>query len=140
MGLAPRATAPDASSREAEGGIRDDGSLAAALATGCARVALGTAALERPDWVRGNRAARRPDRGRARCPGHDAVGRPQGPDGGELFDVLARLDADGRVRHVLPDVRRDSAGAGRRKARATGGQRGRTRPGLVDSHLLANGP
>ncbi len=60
MGLAPRATAPDASSREAEGGIRDDGSLAAALATGCARVALGTAALERPDWVRA--IARRGDR------------------------------------------------------------------------------
>src|SRR6476660_6061347 len=38
---------------ELSGGIRDDASLAAALATGCARVNIGTAALERPDWVRG---------------------------------------------------------------------------------------
>src|SRR6476660_7687135 len=38
---------------ELSGGIRDESSLAAALATGCARVNIGTAALERPDWVRG---------------------------------------------------------------------------------------
>ena len=38
---------------ELSGGIRDDASLAAALATGCARVNVGTAALESPDWVRG---------------------------------------------------------------------------------------
>lgn len=31
-------------------GIRDDDSLEAALATGCARVNLGTAALENPQW------------------------------------------------------------------------------------------
>ena len=37
---------------ELSGGIRDDDSLAAALATGCERVNIGTAALERPDWVR----------------------------------------------------------------------------------------
>ena len=37
---------------ELSGGIRDDDSLDAALATGCARVNIGTAALERPDWVR----------------------------------------------------------------------------------------
>src|SRR5271154_6222999 len=37
---------------ELSGGIRDDASLSAALATGCARVNLGTAALESPDWVR----------------------------------------------------------------------------------------
>ena len=35
---------------ELSGGIRDDESLAAALATGCARVNLGTAALENPQW------------------------------------------------------------------------------------------
>ena len=44
---------------ELSGGIRDDASLAAALATGAARVNLGTAALESPDWVR------RPSRGTA---------------------------------------------------------------------------
>ena len=36
---------------ELSGGIRDDTSLAAALATGCTRVNLGTAALENPDWT-----------------------------------------------------------------------------------------
>ena len=35
---------------ELSGGIRDDESLTAALATGCARVNLGTAALENPQW------------------------------------------------------------------------------------------
>src|SRR5690349_9423382 len=35
---------------ELSGGIRDDASLGAALATGCARVNLGTAALENPQW------------------------------------------------------------------------------------------
>src|ERR671927_983331 len=33
---------------EMSGGIRDDASLTAALATGCARVNIGTAALENP--------------------------------------------------------------------------------------------
>src|SRR5262249_10100303 len=38
---------------EMSGGIRDDASLERALATGCARVNIGTAAMENPDWVRG---------------------------------------------------------------------------------------
>src|SRR4051812_20337528 len=37
---------------ELSGGIRDDASLEAAMATGCARVNLGTAALENPEWTR----------------------------------------------------------------------------------------
>jgi phosphoribosyl isomerase A len=37
---------------ELSGGIRDDASLARALATGCTRVNIGTAAMENPDWVR----------------------------------------------------------------------------------------
>ena len=52
---------------ELSGGIRDDASLERALATGCARVNLGTAALDDPEWVRaGDRRARRADRRRAR--------------------------------------------------------------------------
>src|SRR5512144_2897976 len=35
---------------EMSGGIRDGESLAAALATGCRRVNIGTAALENPEW------------------------------------------------------------------------------------------
>jgi phosphoribosyl isomerase A len=93
---------------ELSGGIRDDDSLAAALATGCARVNLGTAALERPDWVRaaigqhGDRIAVGLD-----VRGTTLSARGWTEDGGELFDVLARLDADGCVRYVLTDVRRD---------------------------------
>jgi 1-(5-phosphoribosyl)-5-[(5-phosphoribosylamino)methylideneamino] imidazole-4-carboxamide isomerase/N-(5'phosphoribosyl)anthranilate isomerase len=93
---------------ELSGGIRDDDSLAAALATGCARVNLGTAALERPDWVRAA-IARHGDR---IAVGLDVRGttlsaRGWTQDGGELFEVLARLDADGCARYVVTDVRRD---------------------------------
>ena len=67
---------------ELSGGIRDDASLEAALATGAARVNLGTAALESPDWVRvGDRALRRPDRGRPGRARHDA-GRARLDEGG----------------------------------------------------------
>jgi 1-(5-phosphoribosyl)-5-[(5-phosphoribosylamino)methylideneamino] imidazole-4-carboxamide isomerase/N-(5'phosphoribosyl)anthranilate isomerase len=93
---------------ELSGGIRDDASLAAALATGCARVNIGTAALEQPDWVR-EAIARHGDR---IAVGLDVRGttlsaRGWTQDGGELFDVLARLDADGCARYVVTDVRRD---------------------------------
>ncbi|MCW2546408.1 MAG: hisA [Mycobacterium sp.] len=93
---------------ELSGGIRDDASLDAALATGAARVNVGTAALEDPDWVR---------RAIARVGDRIAVGldvrgitlsaRGWTRDGGELFEVLARLDADGCARYVVTDVRRD---------------------------------
>ena len=93
---------------ELSGGIRDDQSLEAALATGCARVNIGTAALENPDWVRAA-IARHGDK---IAVGLDVRGttlsaRGWTQDGGELFDVLARLDADGCARYVLTDVRRD---------------------------------
>jgi 1-(5-phosphoribosyl)-5-[(5-phosphoribosylamino)methylideneamino] imidazole-4-carboxamide isomerase/N-(5'phosphoribosyl)anthranilate isomerase len=93
---------------ELSGGIRDDASLEAALATGCARVNIGTAALEQPDWVR-SAIAKHGDR---IAVGLDVRGttlsaRGWTQDGGELFDVLARLDADGCARYVVTDVRRD---------------------------------
>jgi phosphoribosyl isomerase A len=93
---------------EMSGGIRDDASLVAALATGCRRVNLGTAALENPDWVRqaiatyGDRIAVGLD-----VRGTTLSARGWTQDGGELFDVLARLDADGCARYVVTDVRRD---------------------------------
>jgi 1-(5-phosphoribosyl)-5-[(5-phosphoribosylamino)methylideneamino] imidazole-4-carboxamide isomerase/N-(5'phosphoribosyl)anthranilate isomerase len=93
---------------ELSGGIRDDESLVAALATGCRRVNLGTAALENPDWVRqaigqyGDRIAVGLD-----VRGTTLSARGWTQDGGELFDVLARLDADGCARYVVTDVRRD---------------------------------
>jgi 1-(5-phosphoribosyl)-5-[(5-phosphoribosylamino)methylideneamino] imidazole-4-carboxamide isomerase/N-(5'phosphoribosyl)anthranilate isomerase len=93
---------------ELAGGIRDNDSLAAALGTGCARVNLGTAALERPDWVRAA-IARHGDRIAVGLDVRDTTLSARGwtKDGGELFDVLARLDADGCVRYVLTDIRRD---------------------------------
>jgi phosphoribosyl isomerase A len=98
---------------ELSGGILDDGSLAAALATGCARVNLGTAALERPDWVRavmaryGDRIAVGLD-----VRGTTLSARGWDRDGGELIDVLSRLDADGCARYVVTDVRRDGTLSG----------------------------
>jgi 1-(5-phosphoribosyl)-5-[(5-phosphoribosylamino)methylideneamino] imidazole-4-carboxamide isomerase/N-(5'phosphoribosyl)anthranilate isomerase len=93
---------------ELSGGIRDDDSLDAALATGAARVNLGTAALEQPDWVRSAIARH----GERIAVGLDVRGttlaaRGWTQEGGELFDVLARLDADGCARYVVTDVRRD---------------------------------
>jgi 1-(5-phosphoribosyl)-5-[(5-phosphoribosylamino)methylideneamino] imidazole-4-carboxamide isomerase/N-(5'phosphoribosyl)anthranilate isomerase len=93
---------------ELSGGIRDDDSLAAALATGCARVNIATAALERPDWVR-SAIARHGERIAVGLDVRDTTLSARGwtRDGGELFDVLARLDADGCARYVVTDVRRD---------------------------------
>ena len=93
---------------ELSGGIRDDASLEAALATGCARVNLGTAALEAPDWVR-SAIARFGDK---IAVGLDVRGttlsaRGWTQDGGELFEVLERLDRDGCARYVVTDVHRD---------------------------------
>ena len=93
---------------ELSGGIRDDASLDAALATGAARVNLGTAALESPDWVRA---------AIARCGDKIAVGldvrgttlaaRGWTQEGGDLWETLARLDADGCARYVVTDVHKD---------------------------------
>ncbi len=93
---------------ELSGGIRDDASLAAALGTGCRRVVIGTAALEHPDWVRGVIAAH----GDRIAAGLDVRGtrlaaRGWTADGGELLDVLARLEADGCRRYVVTDVTKD---------------------------------
>ncbi len=93
---------------ELSGGIRDDASLAAALATGAARVNLGTAALESPDWVRMAIA----EHGDTIAVGLDVRGttlaaRGWTQEGGDLWHTLARLDADGCARYVVTDVHRD---------------------------------
>jgi phosphoribosyl isomerase A len=93
---------------EMSGGIRDDEALERALATGCARVNIGTAALERPDWVRsviaryGDKIAVGLD-----VRGTTLAARGWTSEGGELFQTLARLDAEGCARYVVTDVRRD---------------------------------
>ncbi|MDQ1721268.1 MAG: phosphoribosyl isomerase [Pseudonocardiales bacterium] len=93
---------------ELSGGIRDDESLSAALATGCARVNLGTAALESPDWVR-SAIARHGDRIAVGLDvrGTTLAARGWTSEGGDLYETIARLDADGCARYVLTDVHRD---------------------------------
>ena len=98
---------------ELSGGIRDDASLAAALATGAARVNVGTAALESPDWV----ARAITEHGDRIAVGLDVRGRVLAArgwtrDGGDLYETLARLDAAGAARYVVTDIRRDGAMTG----------------------------
>ncbi len=93
---------------ELSGGIRDDASLAAALATGCRRVNLGTAALENPQWCaqvvaeHGDRIAVGLD-----VRGTTLAARGWTEEGGDLFDVLERLERDGCDRYVVTDVTKD---------------------------------
>ena len=93
---------------EMSGGIRDDGSLEAALATGCRRVNIGTAALEQPAWcaqviaTSGDRVAIGLD-----VRGRTLAARGWTREGGDLYEVLARLDAEGCARYVVTDVNKD---------------------------------
>lgn len=93
---------------ELSGGIRDDESLRAALSTGAARVNIGTAALEDPLWCDrvvgeyGNRVAIGLD-----VRGHTLSARGWTRDGGDLFEVLDRLEKAGCQRYVVTDVHRD---------------------------------
>jgi phosphoribosylanthranilate isomerase len=93
---------------ELSGGIRDDASLAAALSTGCARVNIGTAALEDPEWCRKIIASH----GDKIAVGLDVRGtvlaaRGWTQEGGDLWEVLARLEEDGCPRYVVTDVTKD---------------------------------
>jgi phosphoribosylanthranilate isomerase len=98
---------------ELSGGIRDNASLDRALATGCARVNLGTAALEDPDWTR-RVIARHGDRIAVGLDvrGTTLAARGWTRDGGDLWETLARLDADGCARYVVTDVGRDGTMTG----------------------------
>jgi phosphoribosylanthranilate isomerase len=93
---------------ELSGGIRDDASLEAALGTGCRRVNIGTAALESPDWCarivaeHGDRVAVGLD-----VRGRTLAARGWTQEGGDLYEVLARLDSDGCARYVVTDVHKD---------------------------------
>ena len=93
---------------EMSGGIRDDDSLAAALGAGCRRVNIGTAALESPGWCarviaeHGDRIAIGLD-----VRGETLAARGWTRDGGNLYDVLERLDEQGCARYVVTDVNKD---------------------------------
>ena len=93
---------------EMSGGIRDDQTLQAALATGCRRVNIGTAALEDPAWCarviaeHGDRVAIGLD-----VRGTRLAARGWTRDGGDLYETLSRLDAEGCSRYVVTDVAKD---------------------------------
>ncbi len=93
---------------ELSGGIRDDESLRRALATGCKRVNLGTAALENPEWTAkviaefGDRIAVGLD-----VRGHVLAARGWTKEGGDLFETIERLERDGCARYVVTDVTKD---------------------------------
>lgn len=93
---------------ERSGGIRDDESLRAAVDSGCRRVNIGTAALENPEWCRraiaeyGDRVAVGLD-----VRGRTLAARGWTSEGGDLFETLARLDAEGCARYVVTDVNKD---------------------------------
>lgn len=93
---------------ELSGGIRDDDSLRRALASGCTRVNLGTAALENPEWTArvinefGDRIAVGLD-----VRGHVLAARGWTQEGGDLFEAIERLERDGCARYVVTDVTKD---------------------------------
>lgn len=93
---------------ELSGGIRDDASLEAALSSGAKRINLGTAALENPEWA----ANVIGQYGEAVAVGLDVRGttlaaRGWTQEGGDLWEVLARLDEAGCARYVVTDVTKD---------------------------------
>ncbi|KAB8185477.1 bifunctional 1-(5-phosphoribosyl)-5-((5-phosphoribosylamino)methylideneamino)imidazole-4-carboxamide isomerase/phosphoribosylanthranilate isomerase PriA [Microbispora catharanthi] len=93
---------------ELSGGIRDDASLKAALSTGCRRVNIGTAALENPEWCAkaiaeyGDRIAVGLD-----VRGTTLAARGWTQEGGDLWEVLDRLESEGCPRYVVTDVTKD---------------------------------
>ena len=98
---------------ELSGGIRDADSLAIALATGCRRVNIGTAALEDPEWTaraiaeHGDRVAIGLD-----VRGTTLAARGWTTQGGDVWETLERLDAEGCARYVVTDVAKDGMLAG----------------------------
>jgi phosphoribosylformimino-5-aminoimidazole carboxamide ribotide isomerase/phosphoribosylanthranilate isomerase len=93
---------------ELSGGIRDDASLESALESGAKRVNLGTAALENPEWA----AKVIGQFGEAIAVGLDVRGttlaaRGWTKEGGDLWEVLDRLEDAGCARYVVTDVTKD---------------------------------
>ena len=93
---------------ELSGGIRDQESLERALECGARRVNLGTAALENPEWTEaaiaqfGDQVAVGLD-----VRGETLAARGWTREGGNLWDVLKRLNDAGCSRYVVTDVKRD---------------------------------
>jgi phosphoribosyl isomerase A len=98
---------------EMSGGIRDDESLSAALKAGATRVNIGTAALEDPQWcerIIGEYADRIAIGLDVR--GTTLAARGWTRDGGDLWEVLERLEKQGCARYVVTDVTKDGTLSG----------------------------
>jgi 1-(5-phosphoribosyl)-5-[(5-phosphoribosylamino)methylideneamino] imidazole-4-carboxamide isomerase/N-(5'phosphoribosyl)anthranilate isomerase len=93
---------------EVSGGIRDDRSLEAALESGAARINLGTAALENPEWA-ADVIGRYGDviAGGLDVRGTTLAARGWTREGGDLWTVLDRLESAGCSRYVVTDVTKD---------------------------------
>ena len=93
---------------ELSGGIRDDDSLKRALSTGCNRVNLRTAAIENPEWTAkvigqyGEKIAVGLD-----VRGHTLATRGWTEQGGDLFEMISKLDSAGCSRYIVTDVTKD---------------------------------
>ncbi|OZG60544.1 MULTISPECIES: bifunctional 1-(5-phosphoribosyl)-5-((5-phosphoribosylamino)methylideneamino)imidazole-4-carboxamide isomerase/phosphoribosylanthranilate isomerase PriA [Bifidobacterium] len=98
---------------EMSGGVRDDASLESALEAGAARVNIGTAALENPEWTKriiakyGDKVAVGLD-----VRGHTLAARGWTREGGDLFETMAMLDDAGCTRYVVTDVAKDGMMSG----------------------------
>jgi len=93
---------------ELSGGIRDDESLERAVDMGVKRINLGTAALENPEWA----AKVIAQYGELIAVGLDVRGttlaaRGWTREGGDLWEVLERLEEANCVRYVVTDVTKD---------------------------------
>ena len=90
------------------GGIKDDESLNRALTTNCSRINLGTAALDNPEWVE-SVIKKHGDKIAVALDVDGKVLSPRGgtKSGGDLFQMITRLDKAGCARYVLTDVNRD---------------------------------
>jgi phosphoribosylformimino-5-aminoimidazole carboxamide ribotide isomerase len=99
---------------QAGGGVRDDGAADDLLSLGVARVVVGTAALERPDWVR-DLASRHPGRIAVGLDarGHDVAvrGWVEG-SGRDVVEVARRFDGAGVAALVVTEIGRDGTLAG----------------------------
>ena len=90
------------------GGIKDDESLNRALTTNCSRINLGTAALDNLEWVE-SVIKKHGDKIAVALDVDGKVLSPRGgtKSGGDLFQMITRLDKAGCARYVLTDVNRD---------------------------------
>jgi len=112
-GIVARLVAESGLLVDLSGGVRDDASLERALASGAARVSLGTAAVERPDWCarvlaeHGDRVAISLDVRNGRL-----ATRGWTEQADDVMAAIERFAASGARRFIVTDVGSDGVLAG----------------------------